>query len=518
MIAFKQVNFKYAAGLQESGLTDINLIINGGEVVLLCGESGCGKTTLTRLINGLIPNYYDGTLTGEVLVNGKDVSTLPLYETAEMVGSVFQNPRTQFFNVDTTSELAFGAENQGLPVVDIQARMSLATERMKIESLMGRNIFQLSGGEKQKIACASVSVCEPSVIVLDEPTSNLDTRAIEELRQMIQLWKSEGKTVIIAEHRLYFLRDLADRAIYLENGRIARDLSMKELMALSAAERKEMGLRVLSLDQIEATMPSSAQARIEAMELDGFSFCYRQVCSVALFLEHARIPKGGIIAIVGQNGAGKTTLARCLCGLEKKGNGTLIDGACRMDCKKRLKNCYMVMQDVNHQLFTESVLDEVLLSMPQESPEKACQILEELDLLALKEAHPMSLSGGQKQRVAIASAIASEREIMIFDEPTSGLDLNHMTEVSFNLKQLAAKGRTLFVITHDPELILSCCTHFMLLKDGKLLRNEPLDATGIQELLLFFKMENEYSKKQSGIAISIEDFSRSAKDGKLRNR
>lgn len=486
MIAFKQVSFQYASGAQESGLTDINLTIEDGEVVLFCGESGCGKTMLTRLINGLIPNYYDGTLKGEVLIDGKNVSKLPLYETAEMVGSVFQNPRTQFFNVDTTSELAFGAENQGRPVADIKARMSLAAERLKIESLMGRSIFRLSGGEKQKIACASVSICDPSVIVLDEPTSNLDTVAIAELRQLIQLWKSEGKTVVIAEHRLYFLRDLADRAVYLKNGRIARDLRMKELMALSASERKEMGLRVLSLDQMEAKTPPLPQTA-EMLELNDFSFCYRQTCSEAIFLEHARIPKGAVIAVVGHNGAGKTTFARCLCGLEKKASGTLVDGACRMDCRNRLKNCYMVMQDVNHQLFTESVLDEVLLSMPEENRERACRILDDLDLLALKDAHPMSLSGGQKQRVAIASAIASEREIMIFDEPTSGLDLNHMIEVSSNLKQLASKGKTLFVITHDPELILSCCTDFLLLKDGKLMRNEPLDQAGIRELLVFFQ-------------------------------
>ena len=165
MIALQNINFRYAGGNDAGGLENINLTIPDGQVLLLCGKSGCGKTTLTRLINGLIPNYYEGKLTGNVLLNGKNISQLPLYETAKYVGSVFQNPRTQFFTVDSTSELAFGCENQGLPENEIVERVKFIADQFDIESLMGKNIFCMSGGEKQKIACASVSVSDPPIMV-----------------------------------------------------------------------------------------------------------------------------------------------------------------------------------------------------------------------------------------------------------------------------------------------------------------------------------------------------------------
>lgn len=485
MIELKNVSFSYASGEQKNSLHNISLTIDTGEVVLLCGESGCGKTTVTRLINGLIPNYYPGELHGEVLIEGRDISKLPLYETAKMVGSVFQNPRSQFFNVDTISELAFGAENMGLPVAEIQRRLHRVSGELKIEKLMGRSIFQLSGGEKQKIACASVSVSDPDVLVLDEPTSNLDDEAIEELRQLIQIWKNKGKTIIVAEHRLYFLRELIDRVVYMQDGRISEIYSAGEFKQLSTLKLEQMGLRPLCLEGL--TKEKSGEVRSDdLLDLSGFSFCYRGSNVQAISMERLSIPKGEIIAVIGHNGAGKSTFARCLCGLEKRAKGEVDFQKARLNYRQRLKKCFMVMQDVNHQLFTESVLDEVLLSMEEEDEDKAGSILEELDLLHLKELHPMSLSGGQKQRVAIASAIASGREIIIFDEPTSGLDLRHMKEVAGNLRKLADMGKTLFVITHDPEFILSCCTHLLRLEKGRIAANEPLDVPGTKKMLDHF--------------------------------
>ena len=467
MIEFQNVTFTYHSTERENGVYNLNLTIPDGQVVLLCGESGCGKTTLTRLINGLTPEYYEGKLDGVVLVNGKDTVKTPLYELSKAVGSVFQNPRSQFFNVDTTGEIAFGCENIGLPKEEIYRRIGQVTGELKIQKLLDRSLFALSGGEKQKIACASVSAMEPDIFVLDEPSSNLDVATIADLKQVVAKWKAMGKTVIIAEHRLYYLMDIADRVIYLKNGRIEQDMSAAAFGRLGVEQLQSMGLRSLhpaNFSKVPATSLGSG-----SIEIRNFLFSYGKM--EAMNIPQLSVPQGAIVGILGDNGAGKTTFAKCLCGLEKSAKGTLQIGQETLGAKQRIKKCYMVMQDVNHQLFTESVSDEILLSMQGEDEQvdkkQTEEILKSLNLLEYQELHPMSLSGGQKQRVAIGSAIASDKEILVFDEPTSGLDYHHMLEVADNLQRLSDMGKTLFIITHDPELIAKCCNYFVFIEHGK---------------------------------------------------
>ena len=467
MIEFQNVTFTYHSTERESGVYNLNLTIPDGQVVLLCGESGCGKTTLTRLINGLTPEYYEGKLDGVVLVNGKDTVKTPLYELSKAVGSVFQNPRSQFFNVDTTGEIAFGCENIGLPKEEIYRRIGQVTGELKIQKLLDRSLFALSGGEKQKIACASVSAMEPDIFVLDEPSSNLDVATIADLKQVVAKWKAMGKTVIVAEHRLYYLMDIADRVIYLKNGRIEQDMSAAAFGRLGVEQLQSMGLRSLhpaNFSKVPATSLGSG-----SIEIRNFLFSYGKM--EAMNIPQLSVPQGAIVGILGDNGAGKTTFAKCLCGLEKSAKGTLQIGQETLGAKQRIKKCYMVMQDVNHQLFTESVSDEILLSMQGEDEQadkkQTEEILKSLNLLEYQELHPMSLSGGQKQRVAIGSAIASDKEILVFDEPTSGLDYHHMLEVAGNLQRLSDMGKTLFIITHDPELIAKCCNYFVFIEHGK---------------------------------------------------
>lgn len=201
-------------------------------------------------------------------------------------------------------------------------------------------------------------------------------------------------------------------------------------------------------------------------------------------IDDVKIPKNEIIAIIGKNGAGKSTFANCLCGLKKSCKGELIFDGKALKRKDRLEKSYMVMQDVNHQLFTESVLDEVLLSMDEENLELAEEILRNLNLIQLKDAHPMALSGGEKQRVAIASAIASKKEILIFDEPTSGLDLKNMMKVSENLRYLQSLGITSFIITHDFELICEACSHILHFDDGKIIDNYKIDDHKLKDFFL----------------------------------
>lgn len=483
MIELRNINFRYTGGIDAGGLVNVNLTIPDGQVILLCGQSGCGKTTLTRLVNGLIPNYYEGELNGEVLLNGKNISALPLYETAQYVGSVFQNPRTQFFTVDSTSELAFGCENQGLPESEIVERIKSTVKQFGIDSLMGKNIFCMSGGEKQKIACASVSVSNPQIMVLDEPSSNLDISATEDLRRMIQFWKSQGKTIIIAEHRLYYLRELIDRVLYLQDGKIVKDYSAPEALALSTEQQIQMGLR--PFDIFEFPVSSHPSVNQSFFECSNFHFSYTKQHDT-LLVDSLTLPQKSVIAVIGHNGAGKSTFARCLCGLEKHCKGVVNVNGKQYNRKQRLSRCYMVMQDVNHQLFTESTEEEMLLSMKEPNPSKAEQVLKRLDLLQFKERHPMALSGGQKQRVAIATALISNRDILVFDEPTSGLDLHHMREVANELIAIQEMGKTSLVITHDYELIVSCCTYVLHLEHGKIQEQYILDEKGIQRLKEFF--------------------------------
>ena len=482
MIEIKNASFQYKSDITTGGIKNIDLSVPDGQTVVLCGESGCGKTTLTRLINGLIPHYFEGELSGSVVIDGCDVSKQPLYDTARLVGSVFQNPRSQFFNVDTTSELSFGCENLGMPKDEILQRLHKTVSALKIEKLLDRSIFDLSGGEKQKIACGGAFMMDPQVFVLDEPSSNLDSDSIVDLRETVAYLKSMGKTVILSEHRLYYLRGIADRYVYLKDGKMAGDYTAEQFERIPEAERRKMGLRTSDLSSLtfnEAAIYSPISAR-----LSHFCFAYKNAPET-LKIVSAGIPYGGIVGIIGHNGAGKSTFSRCFCGLEKRCGTVTVDGI-PYRARERLKKCYMVMQDVGHQLFTESVLDEVLISMTEEDEKEAAGILERLDLAALSDRHPASLSGGQKQRLAIASAVAAERPVIFLDEPTSGLDHRHMLEVAGLLKALRESGKTIYVITHDPELICECCTDIIHLESGIINETYPMDAVGVEKIRRFF--------------------------------
>ena len=485
MIEIKNVSFSYQSGAASGGVRDVSLTIPDGQVVVLCGESGCGKTTLTRLINGLIPHYFEGELTGCVEINGQNVTAQPLYDTARLVGSVFQNPRSQFFNVDTTSEITFGCENLGMPREEILRRLDRTVSVLHMEKLLGRSIFELSGGEKQKVACAGAFIMEPLVFVLDEPSANLDADAVLDLREMIAYLKSIGKTVVLSEHRLYYLHGLADRYVYLKDGRIAGDYTSETFEALGSETRRAMGLRALSLRELAAnhdTLPAAQKA-----ELRGFRFAYKNAPET-LHIGDAAIPYGGITSIIGHNGAGKSTFSRCFCGLEKRCGTVTVDGT-SFRAKDRLNRCYMVMQDAGHQLFTESVLDEVLISLPDEDEAAAKDILARLDLTPYLDRHPASLSGGQKQRLAIASAIAAESSVVFLDEPTSGLDHRHMLQTAELLRALRRGGKSVYVITHDPELIAECCTDILRMEDGRIAESYPMDAAGMEKIRAFFRIE-----------------------------
>ena len=353
---------------------------------------------------------------------------------------------------------------------------------------LDRSAATLSTGERQRMQLArAVRNRTTGVLyVLDEPSSNLDAYAIADFRQLLFTLKSQGKTIIISEHRLYYLSGLFDRVLYLKDGEIEGDYTAEEFCGLSAKQRDDMGLRPLDLAGLSEVEGTPQRMNEAVWTIKNVSFAYKHEPET-LHITETSFPSGSATAIIGHNGAGKSTFARCLCGLEKHFKGTVQDQSKNYSRKERLKLCYMVMQDVNHQLFTESVLDEILLSMRTENKQRAREILKEMDLLSFEDSHPMGLSGGQKQRVAVASAIASERPLILFDEPTSGLDLFHMRQVANVVNQVANAGRTALVVTHDPEFILRCCNYVLHLENGQIQESYSIeDSNGRKRLLKFF--------------------------------
>ena len=502
MIEFDNVSFQYKSS-DRGRVEDLSLSVKKGETVLLCGPSGAGKTTILRLINGLIPHYYKGELTGGVRVGGKNIRETELYDLAGIVGTVFQNPRSQFFSVDTDGEVVFGPENIGLPPEEICRRKHRVSEEMHLSPLLDRSLFELSGGEKQKIACASVAALYPEVMLLDEPSSNLDWKAVGELRRVIRDWKNRGKTILISEHRLWYVCDLADRVLYVRGGRIEQEWSGERFRSLDETQLRRLELRPAGIEQSFSEAFRGRKGKTAATgELLFRDYCFAYEKKQKLFrrsrgfsggsepltldVPELRLPRGKVIGLVGSNGAGKSTLLRCVCGLEKKCKGTIVLDGREYAGKKALDCCYLVMQDVNHQLFTDSVLSEVLLSMERPDPVKAGAILETMGLGAYAETHPMALSGGQKQRVAIASAIAAEAELLLFDEPTSGLDYIHMCTVGSLLRELSRRGKTVLVSTHDPELLTLCADEIAHIEGGRIVEQYVLNEETTDKLKRFF--------------------------------
>ena len=456
MIKFENVNVTMQG---KRILSDINLEIQDGEFVLICGESGCGKTTMTKLINGLIPHFVrDVSVDGSITVCGKNVAEMPMYEIAELVGSVFQNPRTQFFYTNSNAEMSFGMENRGVEPEYIRERIKNTINELDIEKLEDRNVFSMSGGEKQLLAFASVYAMNPQIYVLDEPSANLDIAAMEKLSERMKVIKEKGHTVVVAEHRLAWIQKFADRIIYMKEGRIEQEFTSDEFKALSDLKRKQMGLRSIVPEQIQIPeiTGNSEDAVLQICNLS----CKRK--KQMIFQNISLSARAGdIIGITGKNGAGKSTFCNCLCGLLKPKGGEILYQGKKLSEKARTKLFGMVMQEVNHQLFSDSVKNECMLANEEASEQEIRELLEKFDLEEYAEYHPMILSGGQRQRLAICQAVMGEKKLLIFDEPTSGLDFRHMCQVEKLMKQLSEEKYIIIVVTHDYEFLNRACKRYI---------------------------------------------------------
>ena len=505
-----------------SALNDISISIKKGECILLTGISGCGKTSVLRTINGLIPNYYEGKLLGSIEVLGESIKEKPIYDISKKVSTVFQNPKSQFFNLDTTSEILFFLENMGTPFEKMHQRLNFISEFLNIKHLLDRNIFNLSGGEKQMIAIASALAADTDIIVMDEPTSNLDLYYIEKIAEVISLLKESGKTLIISEHRLYFLNELIDRAFLIKEGKLEKEFSQQEFLALSEQNRKELLLRPITMNksvfnrledsdyiQVQNSETirknkedkNSEETKSAYLTVENLFYRFKKEKDDFLRVQNLKMEFGKVIALTGKNGQGKSTFAQCLTGLLKaKKDSVLLNGK-KINAKQRLELSYMVLQDVGYQLFTESVEDEISLGKNKKiKPEQNTKaenkeerapdveaILKAMNLTELKDKHPLSLSGGQKQRVSIGAAISSGARIIIMDEPTSGMDYFHMKETAKLINSIRSNQTLILIISHDFEFLSLVTDEIILMEKGAVISHSEFTKEKAEEVFNYLK-------------------------------
>ena len=495
MIDVASLSFSYVSELtgdRVEALKDVDLSADAGSLTLVCGASGCGKSTLMKALTGLVPQMTPGELDGAVRINGRNLADVALTDVGHLCSSVFQNPRTQFFCDTVAEELAFCGENYGRERATLRQQSERAAKLMGISHLMERKLTTLSGGQLQKVALACALASGAPVLLADEPTSNLDPAAISEVRAALKVLKEQGLTIVVVEHRLHFLRGLADQVLLMESGRVTRRWNGAEFFSMGQAQRRSLGLRTLVdpgppetwVGQVKEGRQEKQTGRQEKqvgrqekqvgrqekreatpsqirLSCRGLSFAYG--ASPVFEGLDADFPAGQITCIAGANGVGKTTLVRVLCGLAAPSSGSISMDGVPASRKTRRSACALVMQDTGRQLFSDTLAGELTIGASHASGQSGEQLLADFDLANLGERHPLSLSGGQKQRLVIAAARATGRPIVILDEPTSGVDARHLDSITATLRRIADEGAAVVVVTHDGEFAAACADRLITL-------------------------------------------------------
>ena len=494
VIEFDNVSFSYGTQTERS-ISNINFKVKEGEFVLLTGQSGSGKTTITRLINGLIPHFFEGVLTGTVKVLGSDIKTNTPGEMGKNIASIFQNPRSQFFTTNSTIEVAFALENYGIDRDEMIDRVNCAFHDFEAESLMDRDMFSLSSGEKQKIAIIAAKALDPKIYVFDEPSANLDIHSILNLKKMMERLKKQGYTVIVSEHRLFYLKNLVDKCLIMKDGKIDRELKKNDIDNLNDSDIRAYKLRTFKLSNIKYELKDNliVNKQNADFKVENLSFSYDVNHSV---LSNCNLEGnfGETVAIVGHNGNGKTTLGKIMSGLLKARSGQFFIEDKYTKQKNLYKSVYFVMQDADYQLYSDSVVSELMLSSMnsiKQNDEKIENAITLLNISSFRNRHPQSLSGGQKQRVTIAAAIASNKKILIFDEPTSGLDYENMKVVSEAINTLRKKGILIFVISHDLEFLSRVATKAVFIENNTVSKRINLKKSDEFETIKRFLLQSE---------------------------
>jgi energy-coupling factor transporter ATP-binding protein EcfA2 len=538
LIRLREFSFTYN-GAEKSALNKINLTIEDGQFVLITGASGGGKSTLCRCFNGLVPHFYGGRISGRAEVQGMDILKTPPRELATKVGMVFQDPENQLVTSDVEREIAFGLENLGYPRNLIARRIEEVLDTVGIAQLRFARNQELSGGEKQKVAIASVLALHPEILVLDEPTSELDPQSAEEVLRLLERLNDElGLTVILIEQRLDRVVHLVDRLLVMGGGEILADGTpakvmngdiaglgiglppvirlMRELKSHNAALNglpltvKDARLRLQKvLKSVKTSAFTDAGASLEpVLNIDKVWFAYGE--RAVLKNINLDIDRGGFIAVMGRTASGKTTLVKHLNGLLKPTKGKVMLGG--VDIRKSSaaslsQRVGYVFQNPNDHLFADTVEDEIAFSLRNRGLEeteitKAVEgMLEEFELGRYRKSYPRNLSGGEKQRVALASVLVGQPEVIVLDEPTRGMDYVLKKKLISYLDDYRRRGNTVIMVSHDVETIAECAQRVVLLSEGwVVVEGNKRDV--LAKALLFSPQINRLAQALSGYGVA----------------
>jgi len=487
LLVLENVSFRYR-DRQELAVQDISLEVAAGELLLIAGASGCGKTTMIRCINGLIPRSYKGEKTGRVLINGADTADMTLAGISQMVGTVLQDPERQILGTNVTAEIAFGLENLGFSRAEIHQRVEAALEYLHITHLRGRETFNLSGGEKQKVALAGVLAMRPSILLLDEPLASLDPASAQEALAMVRQLVDGGMAVLLIEHRVEdALKIQPDRVMFMAAGQERylgpaeglnkvvdyREVKMPAPIILERAAKDPPPAYIQFSPAGDA--PEAGAGPVPLVEFKDVSFHYEPGVSVLGGISLS-IRRGDVIAILGPNGAGKTTLVKHAIGLLKPKSGqVLVNGQSthKLSVAQVANTLGYVFQSPSHMLFAPTVHEELafgpknLRHDPDQIAEEVKQALEIVNLTGLENDPPLALSFGQQKRVSIAAILAMRSRILVMDEPTAGQDYRNYIEFMDAILGLPGLTAILF-ITHDIDLAVIYANRVLLMADGRL--------------------------------------------------
>jgi len=475
VIEIRNLSFRFQ-GSQSYALRNINLDVQPGEFLVITGPSGCGKSTLALALGGYLFRQFAGEATGTVRANGLETREAEIFDVAEIVGLVQQNPEAQFCTLTVADEVAFGLENRRLSREGIEERLEWALEIVGALHLMQRPLATLSGGEKQKVAIAAMMAAKPQVLIFDEPTSNLDPPATAEIFKVIQhIREKAGITVIVIEHKTGYLRPFQPRIVAMEQGHIVQD-------------SRDPGIYPTYHDEsLPRTPPTSPLTNRLAIRTENLSLGFGD--GPVLHNLSLDLHEGEFVAVMGDNGSGKTTLLRCLMGLLKPQVGrveVLGQDITQVPVSSLARQIGFIFQNPDHQLFADSVWEEAVFAprnfglLDQEAKAQANHLLKKCGLAAYKENHPYRLSYGEKRRLNLASILSYDPRLILLDEILIGQDIHNATFIMNLLKEQSYRGSTVINVTHDPETTCRYSDRIVFLEQGRVLVDAPTEEAFVK--------------------------------------